>query len=64
MQVYTKVSDFWLPAYNHSITAIRLGGHADLIIEYKDYAITDVSKVSILSTVRSTLHSETARAQE
>lgn len=34
-QVYTKVSDFWLPAHNHSVTAIRLGGHADLTIEYK-----------------------------
>jgi hypothetical protein len=64
VQVYTKVSDFWLPAYNHSIAAIRLGGHADLTIEYKDYAITDASKVSTLSTARSTLHSETARAQQ
>ncbi len=48
VQVYTKVSDFWLPAYNHNITAIRLGGHADLIIEYKDYAIPDASKVGTL----------------
>jgi hypothetical protein len=64
VQVYTKVNDFWLPAYNHSIAAIRLGGHADLTIEYKDYAITDAGKVSTLSTARSTLHSETARAQQ
>jgi hypothetical protein len=64
VQVYRKVSDFWLPAYNHSIAAVRLGGHADLTIEYKDYAITDASKVSTLLTARSTLHNETARAQE
>jgi hypothetical protein len=64
VQVYTKVSDFWLPAHNHSITAIRLGGHADLTIEYKDYQITDASKVSTLATPRSTLHGETARAQK
>lgn len=25
VQVYTKVSDFWLPANNQSVTAIRLG---------------------------------------
>jgi hypothetical protein len=64
VQVYTKVSDFWLPAHNHSITAIRLGGHADLTIEYKDYEITDASKVSTLATPRSTLHRETTRAQK
>jgi hypothetical protein len=64
VQAYTKVNDFWLPAYNHSVAAIRLGGHADLTIEYKDYAITDAGKVSTLSTARSTLQSETARAQK
>jgi outer membrane lipoprotein-sorting protein len=51
-QVYTKVSDFWLPAYNHSVTAIRLGGRADLTIEYKDYEITDASQVRSLSAPR------------
>ena len=64
VQVYTKVSDFWLPVYNHSVSAIRLGGHAELTIEYKDYEIMGASRVSSLSTLRSTLHAQTAREQE
>ena len=60
VQVYAKVNDFWLPAYNHSATAVRLGGHADLTIEYKAYQITSASQVSGLPTSRSTLHAETA----
>jgi len=40
---YINVNDFWLPAQNHSFTSVRLGGHADLSIEYKDYRITGVS---------------------
>jgi hypothetical protein len=39
-QVYTKVSDFWLPALNRSASTIRLGGRASFSIEYKDYQIT------------------------
>jgi hypothetical protein len=54
-QLYTKVSDFWLPAYNHSVTAIRLGGRADLTIEYKGYVITDASQVKSLAAPRPTL---------
>jgi hypothetical protein len=60
VQVYAKVNDFWLPAYNHSASAVRLGGHADLTIEYKAYEITNASQVSGLPTSRSTLHAETA----
>jgi hypothetical protein len=37
---YVKVSDFWLPAENHTESVIRLGGRAILSIEYKDYKIT------------------------
>jgi outer membrane lipoprotein-sorting protein len=55
-QVYTKVSDFWLPANNHSITAIRLGGRANLTIEYMDYAITDASHVRSLAAPQPSLH--------
>jgi len=40
VQVYSKVGDFWLPANNRSASTIRLGGHADLSIEYKDYEVT------------------------
>jgi hypothetical protein len=60
VQVYAKVNDFWLPAYNHSASAVRLGGHADLTIEYKAYEITNASQVSGLPPSRSTLHAETA----
>jgi hypothetical protein len=37
---YRKVNDFWLPAENRTQSTVRLGGVADLSIEYKDYKIT------------------------
>jgi hypothetical protein len=40
---YVKVSSFWLPAQNHSLTTVRLGGHADLTIQYMDYQVTPAS---------------------
>ncbi|MGD0443520.1 MAG: hypothetical protein ABSA39_06245 [Edaphobacter sp.] len=64
VEVYTKVSDFWLPSYNHSVTAIRLGGHAELTIDYKDYEITDATHVSRLATHQSTLQAATGQALE
>jgi outer membrane lipoprotein-sorting protein len=63
-QVYMRVNDFWLPAYNRSVSAIRLGGHAELTIDYKDYEITGATRVSTLSMFRLTPHAETARAHE
>jgi hypothetical protein len=39
-QIYGKVNEFWLPARNHSVTTVRLGGHADFTIEYRDYQLT------------------------
>jgi outer membrane lipoprotein-sorting protein len=47
--LYLNVNDFWLPAHNHSVTAVRLGGHADFSIEYKDYRITGASPLNKLS---------------
>jgi len=47
-EVYMKVGDFWLPARNHSITNIRLGGRAVLTIQYKNYEITSADAVSNL----------------
>jgi hypothetical protein len=64
VQQYMKVGDFWLPARNHSITSIRLGGHAELTIECKDYEITSASQVSTLSMLPSVSYLEAARAQE
>lgn len=39
-QAYAKVGDFWLPILNRSSSTIRLGGHAELTIDYQDYRIT------------------------
>ena len=39
-QVYKKIGDFWLPVSNRSTSTIRLGGHANLTIDYIDYQIT------------------------
>jgi len=64
VEVYTKVNDFWLPSYNHSVTAIRLGGHAELTIDYKDFEITNASQVSGLVTPQLTLQAATGHASE
>ena len=36
---YLKVGDFWLPAENQSVSAIRGGGRAVLTIKYQNYEI-------------------------
>ncbi|HXA84361.1 MAG TPA: hypothetical protein VNZ47_04755 [Candidatus Dormibacteraeota bacterium] len=48
--LYVNVNDFWLPAHNHSVTAVRLGGHADFSIEYTDYRITGASPYKKVSS--------------
>jgi hypothetical protein len=48
--LYVNVNDFWLPARNHSVTLVRMGGHADFNIEYKDYRITGASPLKSLSS--------------
>lgn len=48
VQQYRKVSDFWLPAHNLSVSSIRLGGRAELTIDYEDYEITGTNRVSSL----------------
>jgi len=52
-EVYVKVDDFWLPAYNHSISSIRLGGSADLTIQYKDHQITSADPIIGLPNLQS-----------
>jgi len=37
-----KVGSFWLTQHNHSVSHIRMGGMADLTIDYTDYQITGV----------------------
>jgi hypothetical protein len=48
---YVKVNDFWLPAENHTESAIRLGGRAILSIEYRDYQITKANPLPTADTV-------------
>jgi hypothetical protein len=45
-QVYGKVDQFWLPTHNHSATTVRLGGHADFTIDYKDYQLSAVAPLT------------------
>jgi hypothetical protein len=62
-QVYMKVSDFWLPAHKHSSTAIRLGGRAELTIQYNDYQIIGADPVGNLRTLKPTRTADISRAQ-
>jgi len=64
VQEYKKVNDFWLPAVNRSVSAIRLGGHAELTIEYKNYEITGISQAASLPKSQATRNPEAARAQK
>jgi hypothetical protein len=50
--VYVKVDDFWLPQRNHSVSRIRLGGQADLTIDYTDYRIIDANPLPNLKASR------------
>jgi hypothetical protein len=50
-QAYAKVGDFWLPLSNRSSSAIRLGGHAYLTIDYQDYRITTAAPLGAPSTL-------------
>ena len=61
-QVYRKVSDFWLPVRNHSITSIRLGGRAELTIQYNNYQIIGADPVGNLRTLEPTRTAEISRA--
>ena len=49
-QLYKKVGNFWLPARNHSISSVRLGGRAELTIEYGSYKTTSVDEMEIVAT--------------
>ena len=50
-QAYAKVDDFWLPLSNRSSSSIRLGGHADFTIDYRDYQITAATPLGTSSKV-------------
>lgn len=36
---YQKIGQFWLPAFNRTVTSVRLGGTAILSIVYSDYEL-------------------------
>jgi Outer membrane lipoprotein-sorting protein len=54
---YRKIGDFWLPVKNESNTEVRLGGHAILSIDYRDYKVVagNKSSDSRISAEQSTL---------
>ena len=60
-EVNMRVDDFWLPAHNHSVTSVRLGGHADFTIEYKDYHITDAGPLNKLGSQAVANHANLGR---
>jgi hypothetical protein len=61
--VYMKVSDFWLPALNHSSSLIRLGGRAELTIQYNNYQITAADPVGSLPTMEPVRSADAGRLQ-
>jgi hypothetical protein len=62
-QVYMKVNDFWLPSRNHSVTTVRLGGRAELTIQYNNYQITGSDPVVNLTTLEPTRMADISGAQ-
>jgi hypothetical protein len=58
---YKKVDNFWLPAENRTTSYLRIGGHADLIIEYDQYTITAADPIPAVST---TAHDEGHAARD
>jgi len=44
-QLYQKLGDFWLPQRNHSVSSIRIGGRAELTIQYQSFQITESGPV-------------------
>ncbi len=71
-QTYEKVGDFWLPARVHSVTAVRLGGSAEMTIQYSNYVITSADPVGNARNVmaeaahgqRTTLQAKAVTAKE
>jgi outer membrane lipoprotein-sorting protein len=47
---YKKVDNFWLPAENRTTSYLRIGGHADLTIEYQQYTITAADPIPAPAT--------------
>jgi hypothetical protein len=46
---YKKVGDFWLPHQNRSTSHVRLGGSADLTIDYVSYRVNEAPSPAMIS---------------
>jgi len=62
-QLYMKIGEFWLPERNHSISTVRLGGRAELTIEYRNYQITASDPVVSASQGQIAFSPETSSSQ-
>jgi hypothetical protein len=61
---YKKVDNFWFPAENHTTSYLRIGGHADLSIEYQKYTITAADPIPpVTATVARQGHSGSGTSQ-
>jgi len=54
-QRYARVGEFWLPASNRTVTAVRLGGIANLTIAYQNYVVRGHGD-SALRAARAAVH--------
>ena len=63
-QEYRKVSNFWLPAVNRSVSSIRLGGRAELTIQYNNYQITSAKPLDGSLTEESSASSDSSRQRK
>ncbi len=48
---YRKIGEFWLPEQNESTSEVRLGGHAVLSIQYRDYKVVSNAALSGSTTL-------------
>jgi len=59
-EAYTKVAGFWLPRSIRSVSAVRLGGTAELTIQYNEYRNVSAKQVNNLSTLKSAAEPDSA----
>lgn len=60
--LYQKLGEFWLPAHTQSLTEVRIFGHTELDIVYKDYDLMDTREVPEASQAQESVPSPTPAA--
>ena len=60
---YKKVGNFWLPAENRTTSYLRIGGHADLTIDYQRYTITAADRIPSPATAAQNVAPGTREAE-